>query len=150
MLCGMGFASNPGIFPLSTRHPLLLESNPIAPRTAEQVSSTAPAANGFMVGIRRLFQTARTLSEREKNRIRSEIAMVPGMMAMLMRPRNGQKLTREERALLRGQFRQLSHAGLYLIIAVVPGTSLTLPLVAWWLDRRQRRRDDAAVSKTAP
>jgi hypothetical protein len=128
----------------------LLESNPIAPRTAKQVSTAAPAAIGFMASMRRLFQTARTLSEREKNRIRSEIAMVPGMMAMLMRPRNGQALNREERALLRSQFRQLSHAGLYLVIAVVPGTSLTLPLVAWWLDRRQRRRDDAAAGKPAP
>lgn len=91
--------------------------------------------------MRLLFNAARRLHEREKSRIRGEIAQVPGLMALLMKPRNGQKWTRAERAELRSQLRRLSRLGLYLATAALPGTSLTLPLLAWWLDRRQRRRE---------
>jgi hypothetical protein len=110
--------------------------------TAQAIASAAlPAPNGILSGLGRLFTAARTLHNREKARIRGEIAQVPGLMALLMKPRNGQKWTRAERAELRAQLRRLSRLGLYLITAVTPGTSLTLPLLAWWLDRRQRRRD---------
>ena len=93
-----------------------------------------------MAGVRRTFHAVRQLHQREKNRIREEIARVPGLMALLMKPRNGQKWTRAERAQLRSQLRGLSRLGLYLTSAALPGTSLTLPLLAWWLDRRRRRR----------
>jgi hypothetical protein len=107
--------------------------------TIEPAASQAPS--GILSDLGRLFKAARKLHEREKARIRDEIAQVPGLMALLMKPRNGQKWTRAERAELRAQLRRLSRLGLYLMTAVTPGTSLTLPLLAWWLDRRQRRRD---------
>jgi hypothetical protein len=67
-----------------------------------------------------------------------------------MKPRNGQKWTWAERAELRAQLRRLSRQGLYLMTAETTGTSLTLPLLAWWLDRRQRRRDgDPSSSMTS-
>ena len=81
------------------------------------------------------------LADRERRFILAEVVQVKGLMPLLMKPRNGQKWTRAERAELRAQLRRLSRLGLYLITAVTPGTSLTLPLLAWWLDRRQRRRD---------
>ena len=110
--------------------------------SAQAIASTAsPAPTGILSGLGRLFKAARTLHEREKFRIRGEIAQVPGLMALLMKPRNGQKWTRAERAELRAQLRRLSRLGLYLMTAAIPGTSLTLPLLAWWLDRRQRQRD---------
>jgi hypothetical protein len=105
----------------------------------EPASSQAPS--GILSDLGRLFKAARKLHEREKSRIRAEIAQVPGLMALLMKPRNGQKWTRAERAELRAQLRRLSRLGLYLTTAALPGTSLTLPLLAWWLDRRQRRRE---------
>jgi hypothetical protein len=105
----------------------------------EPAASPAPA--GILSSLGRLFTAARKLHDREKSRIRAEIAQVPGLMTLLMKPRNGQKWTRAERAELRAQLRRLSRLGLYLMTAVTPGTSLTLPLLAWWLDRRQRRRD---------
>jgi hypothetical protein len=105
----------------------------------EPAGSLAPT--GILPGLGRLLKAARKLHEREKSRIRSEIAQVPGLMALLMKPRNRQKWTRAERAELRAQLRRLSRLGLYLMTAVIPGTSLTLPLLAWWLDRRQRLRD---------
>jgi uncharacterized Tic20 family protein len=50
------------------------------------------------------------------------------------------KWTKAERAQLRAQLRSLSRLSIYLALATIPFTSLTLPLVAWWLDRRQQRR----------
>ncbi len=95
----------------------------------------------IIVVLRRVFHAARMLHKREKIRIREEIAQIPGLMALLMKPRNGQKWTKDERAELRVQLRRLSRLGLYLTTAALPGTSMTLPLLAWWLDLRQRKRD---------
>lgn len=105
------------------------------------IADAAPACGpGAVSGIRRLLTAARKLHEREKLRIREEIAQIPGLMALLMKPRNGMKWTQEERAQLRMQLRCLSRLSIYLTMAVLPFTSLTLPLVAWWLDRRRQRR----------
>ena len=90
--------------------------------------------------VRRLFTATRMLQEREKIRIREGIAQIPGLMALLMKPRNGLKWTKVERKELRRQLRQMSRLSLYLAMAALPFTSLTLPLVAWWLDRRQQKR----------
>lgn len=119
--------------------------------SAQAIASTAlPAPTGILSGLGRLFKAARTLQEREKSRIRGEIAQVPGLMALLMKPRNGQKWTPAERAELRAQLRRLSRLGLYLATAALPGTSLTLPLLAWWLDQRRRRREaDPSGSMTS-
>ena len=122
------------------------------PRVSAQAIAftVSPAPTGILSGLGRLFKAARTLLEREKSRIRGEIAQVPGLMALLMKPRNGQKWTQAERAELRAQLRRLSRLGLYLMTAAIPGTSLTLPLLAWWLDRRQRRREgDPSRSMTS-
>lgn len=102
--------------------------------------STRPTGTGLVPGIRRLFKAIRMIHGREKARIREEIAQVPGLMALLMKPRNGMKWTKAERAELRMQLRRLSRLSLYLATAALPFTSLTLPLVAWWLDRRQQQR----------
>lgn len=102
--------------------------------------ATSSAGNGVVAGTRRLFTAAKMLQEREKLRIREEIAQIPGLMALLMKPRNGLKWTKTERAQLRAQLRRLSRLSIYLALATLPFTSLTLPLVAWWLDRRQQKR----------
>jgi hypothetical protein len=121
----------------------LPDSNIQPPRAAAQIIGPAasPLHGGILSSLGRLFKATRTLHEREKSRIRGEIAQVPGLMALLMKPRNGQKRTRAERVELRAQLRRLSRLGLYLMSVVIPGSSVTLPLLAWWLDRRQRRRD---------
>ncbi len=104
-------------------------------------TDVAPAAgHGVVAGIRRLLTAARMLHEREKLRIRGEIAQIPGLMALLMKPRNGMKWSQTERAQLRAQLRSLSRLSIYLALATLPFTSATLPLVAWWLDRRQQKR----------
>jgi hypothetical protein len=107
---------------------------------AVTTDTAPPIGNGFVAGTRRLFTAAWMLQEREKSRIREEIAQIPGLMALLMKPRNGLRWTKTERAELRTQLRRLSRLSLYLALATLPFTSLTLPLVAWWLDRRQQKR----------
>lgn len=106
------------------------------------VTAAPSTTTRILVGLRHFFNAARMLHKREKIRIRQEIAQIPGLLALLMKPRNGQKWTRDERAELRAQLRRLSRLGLYLTTAAFPGTSMTLPLLAWWLDLRQRKRDE--------
>jgi hypothetical protein len=115
-----------------------MEPQPSVKAVATDVAPTV--GNGVVPGLRRFFTAAKMLQEREKLRIRGEIAQIPGLMALLMKPRNGLKWTKTERAELRTQLRRLSRLGIYLALATLPFTSLTLPLVAWWLDRRQQKR----------
>lgn len=109
--------------------------------TALSVASTLPSSHGgFVLALRRFAKEVRLLHQREKRRIRQEISQVPGLMTLLMKPRNGQKWTKEEYQELRAQLRRLSRLSIYLASAALPGTTLTLPLIAWWLDRRQQKR----------
>jgi hypothetical protein len=97
--------------------------------------------------IRRFARYTRELSDRERLRMRAEISRIPGLMALLMKPRNGERWSAEDRAQLRQQLRGLGTLGLYLGTMAIPGTPLTLPLLAWWLDRRADRRQRLNASK---
>jgi hypothetical protein len=96
--------------------------------------------------LRRFAKHARELNDRERGRIRAEIARIPGLMALVMKPRNGKHWSVEDRALLRDQLRGLGTLGLYLGSLAIPGTALTLPLLAWWIDRRTERRRRVAIA----
>ncbi|GEM_PF-752835 len=98
-------------------------------------------------GLRQFMREARALHDRERARMRAEVLRIPGLMALLMKPRNGERWSAEDRALLRAQLRGLGVLGLYLTMLAIPGTTLTLPLLAWWLDRRRVRRDQAVNAK---
>jgi hypothetical protein len=87
----------------------------------------------------------RKLHDRERRRLRQEVSRVPGLMALLMRSRNGRPWTPAERDALRTQLRSMRRLGLYVAVMLIPGTALTLPLLAWWLDRRHTRRVSSAV-----
>jgi len=112
--------------------------------TVADIASATPASAGVCSKIRFAWREMRLIHRREKDRLRHEISQVPGLMALLMKPRNGQKWTKAERRELREQLQRLSRLSLYLATAALPGTTLTLPLLAWWLDRRQRRRSPPA------
>jgi len=75
--------------------------------------------------------------------MRAEIQRIPGLMALLMKPRNGERWSADDRALLQSQLRGLGVLGLYLATLAIPGTTLALPLLAWWLDRRHGQRTTA-------
>ncbi len=99
-----------------------------------------PAAPAEAVGDGSLLAGMRNLRRREQARLYAEFQQIPGLFALLMKPRNGARWSREDRAALHGQLRGLSHLGLYAAFIAVPGSSLALPLLAWWLDRRTRPR----------
>ncbi len=75
-------------------------------------------------------------------RIVTDAAAVRGIMPLLMKPRNGQSWTADERAELIRHMRQLAHLSPYLVLLLLPGSALILPAYAWWLDRRRLKRQD--------
>lgn len=104
------------------------------------LKNDAVAAPENSSGPSRWWRSLRALHERERGRLREEIARIPGLMPLLMKPRNGHGWSKKERLELRQRLRGLSRVSLYLALAALPFTSLTLPVIAWWLDRRARPR----------
>jgi hypothetical protein len=80
------------------------------------------------------------LFNRERARIGNELRQVSGLMPLLMKQRNGQPWTREERDQLRAHLRRLYGVSPYLVAFALPGSPLLVPLLAWWLDRRRIQR----------
>ena len=87
-----------------------------------------------------VYRSVRDLTEREKKHLLSEILQVRGLMPLLMKPRNKQRWTPEDRAELRVHLRRLSSISPYLVVIALPGSFLMLPALAWWLDRRRNRQ----------
>lgn len=77
---------------------------------------------------------------RERQRIRTTIILTEGMMSLLMKARNGQRWTAEDRKHLLAYLRRLSTVSPYLMVLALPGSYVLLPVVAWWLDRRHEKR----------
>lgn len=84
-----------------------------------------------------VFRLLLELQERERNFLLNEILRIKGLMPLLMKPRNGQKWSRSERAEILSYLRRLSRLGPYLIVLALPGSFIALPALAWWLDRRR-------------
>lgn len=89
----------------------------------------------------RWFRGLLASERRELTRIRGEFSAMRGLMPLLMKARNGQTWTAEEKTQLLRQLRQLSHLSPYLLLLMLPGSVLLLPAYAWWLDRRRIRRE---------
>lgn len=90
----------------------------------------------FMRSLRRL----RGIMDREKKFLSEEFVRTQKLMPLLMKARNGERLTREEKGRLLEQLRRLSEMSPYLALLVLPGGFALLPLLAWWLDRRRAKR----------
>jgi hypothetical protein len=112
-------------------------------------SFSSPSRTARRVHLLRRLQNKgvalRKLHDRERRRLRQEVSRVPGLMALLMRSRNGRPWTSAERDTLRTQLHSMRRLGLYVAVMLIPGTALTLPLLAWWLDRRHTRRAYSAA-----
>jgi hypothetical protein len=91
------------------------------------------------IRTRTVFASMREMSMREKQRLIEEIRQVKGLLPLLMKPRNRQRWTPEDRLQLAGHLRRLSGMSPYLVVLVMPGGLLMLPALAWWLDRRRGR-----------
>jgi hypothetical protein len=80
------------------------------------------------------------LIEREKKYLVSEMSQVRGLMPLLMKPRNKQPWTEEDRMELRLHMQRLQRVSPYIAVVVLPGGLAMLPVLAWWLDRRRGGR----------
>lgn len=68
------------------------------------------------------------------------LAEVEGLVRVLMKPRNGQPWSPEEKEFLRSELRSLARLAPALILFMVPGSFVLLPAYAWFLDRRRGLR----------
>ena len=80
---------------------------------------------------------------RERDRLSEHLHDARGIMPLLMKRRNGGRWQPEERAVLHRQLKALRHLSPYLLVLALPGSVVALPLLAWWLDRRQALRPDS-------
>ena len=94
-----------------------------------------------------LFRSVRDLTTREKQFLLGEMVQVRGLMPLLMKPRNKQPWTQEDKIELRDHLRRLSSISHYLIVLALPGGMLMLPVLAWWLDRRRDRARATAAQR---
>ena len=95
------------------------------------------------------YRTIRELTERERKHLLNEILQVRGLMPLLMKPRNKQRWTVEDKAELQIHLRRLSNISSYLIVLALPGSFILLPALAWWLDRRRNRTQGGTPSAAA-
>ena len=79
-------------------------------------------------------------NQRESRRLRDELAQMKGAWPLLMKQRNGGKWTVEEKQELRAMVRSASSVSPYLFIWALPGSVILLPFLAWFLDRKRKRR----------
>ena len=86
-----------------------------------------------------VYNDMQALTTREKRRLVSEMSQVRGLMPLLMKPRNNQQWSREDKAQLAQHVKQLSALSPYLMVLIMPGGFFVLPALAWWLDRRRLR-----------
>jgi hypothetical protein len=80
------------------------------------------------------------LAERERKFMLSELTQIKGLMPLMMKPRNKQQWTPQDKAELRAHFKRLSGLSPYFVALVMPGGFVVLPALTWWLDRRRGQR----------
>jgi len=85
-------------------------------------------------------KTFYSLMDRERQHMQREFASVQGLMPLLMKPRNKQKWTQEDRDELARHMKRMAQLSPYIAVIVLPGGFAMLPVLAWWLDRRRGRR----------
>lgn len=98
-----------------------------------------PPLHAIRSRARQTFLLVTNLTQREKQRLLGEMQNARGLMPILMKQRNGQRWSVEDRALLRDHLGRLSRLSPYLVLVVMPGGFFILPVFAWWLDRRRMR-----------
>ena len=77
--------------------------------------------------------------DRERVNMQREFASVQGLMPLLMKPRNRQKWSREDKRELALHMKHMARLSPYIAVIVLPGGLAMLPVLAWWLDRRRSR-----------
>lgn len=83
------------------------------------------------------------MMERERRFMLAEVVKVSGLMPLLMKERNRQKWSAQDKRELMLHLRRLRQVSPYIAVLVLPGGFAALPVLAWWLDRRRGRRSMA-------
>jgi len=78
--------------------------------------------------------------DRHKRHILSEFVQVRGLMPLLMKPRNKQHWTSQDKHELILHLNHLSRISVYVAVLVMPGGLVLMPVMARWLDRRRGQR----------
>lgn len=84
-----------------------------------------------------------TYTARERQFLLNEMVQVRGLMPLLMKRRNRQRWSPEDKAELVVHLKCLSQLSHYLVVVAMPGGLFMLPALAWWLDRRRNRKTAA-------
>ncbi|MEK6594439.1 MAG: hypothetical protein AABZ67_15310 [Pseudomonadota bacterium] len=93
------------------------------------------------------FKSLRDMTVREKQFLLNEMGQVRGLVPLVMKQRNRQQWSPEDKVLLAMHLRRLSRISPYLAVLAMPGGFLMMPAFAWWLDRRRNRnRIDTGAS----
>ena len=77
------------------------------------------------------------IMDRERKYVLGEVLQASGLMPLLMKPRNRQRWTPEDKQKIVVHLRRLSVVSPYLAVMAMPGSFVVLPALAWWLDRRR-------------
>jgi len=80
------------------------------------------------------------LVDRERKYLQSEMSQVRGLMPLLMKPRNREQWSDEDRKELITHLQRLRRVSPYIAVVALPGGLAMLPVLAWWLDRRRNGR----------
>lgn len=101
----------------------------------------APMSRLNQLGYRSttVLRSIRELTRRHRQHLTREILQVRGLMPLLMKPRNNQRWTPEDKKELVMRLRRLSSISPYLMVLAMPGGMLMMLLLAWWIDRRRNR-----------
>jgi hypothetical protein len=89
------------------------------------------------------------LQNRERVRLREEMMQMRGLLPLLMKQRNGYRWTELDRKRIKVHLHRLVELSPYMVLFVAPGGFFVLPVLAWWLDRRHLRQDEAAAKASA-
>jgi len=105
---------------------------------------TQPPRRNIISPLQRGWVRVRSMQETQRLYVYNELSQARGLIPILMKHRNGEQWSKEERELLLRDLRALSHLSPYLIVILMPGGVLILPLLAWWIDRRRKGRGNTA------
>jgi hypothetical protein len=82
----------------------------------------------------------RASQARERQLILTEVMQIRGLMPRLMKSRNGQPWSIEDKTEILRHLHVVASFSPYLVPIVIPGGVFMLPILAWWLDRRRGER----------